>query len=886
MKFWRILVEARRSLMNLRTIFSKAFRLPFLPIVLAPFILLAPVYLSGQAMFWGTPALQFVPWWHWAWETLRAGQLPLWNPLVGMGAPLLANYQSALFYPPTWIYFLLDALGGVGWLAWGQAILVAMHLAWAGVGMALLVRRLRLGVLAQTISGLAFSLSGYLVARSGFLSINAAAAWIPWIILAATPSLDPESGVIVSEGHSLSSFLKNFLDGSQSAFDRNRSLQFLGLVICLAMQLLAGHAQTSWYTWLLAGLWVGFWGWQRGGGAQSANFDKHFTHRLRGLLAGWLRLGLALLLAISLSAVQLLPTAEYLLQSQRSSAVEYTYALQYSAWPWRFLSLLAPNLFGNPTQGDFWGYANYWEDALYVGLLPLLLALVALVKGLRGKKTPGAAFSRQVGVPKSFPIGRCSGWAVNNNPPSVVRIDLVRFLLFLILISVLLALGKNTPIFPWLYEHVPSFSMFQAPARWLIWTEFALTLLAGIGADLWERPKKRALYWTRLATAGAFAVTLGAGLAWYLMGEISPTFIRATAMAGIWGLGAGALSLTSMRSETEIYSQGTSRRFGAAHLWIWGVVIFSAADLLVAGWGLNPGTGLDLYRTGSPLAAQVKTLTGEDRIYLSASDEQEIKFKRFLRFDTFNPGENWNEMRAVLLPNLNMLDGIPSANNFDPLVPGRYARWMAALQDASPELKSSLFGLMGVGVIEKLDPQSSNGVRLDPLMKAGDRRFRWVPCAQYARDEQDAWQQVWEGNVDFRKRVVLEQQSPTTISKDSACQQTANEAKISVISDTPDRLVIRLSGSSPGWLVLSDVWYPGWHAWVDGKLVQVLKADYLFRAVQVGPGQHEVIMTYNPFSFWSGLVISLVASFLLAGYTFKVLLDRHRAGFTSVSSNG
>jgi hypothetical protein len=48
--------------------------------------------------------------------------------------------------------------------------------------------------------------------------------------------------------------------------------------------------------------------------------------------------------------------------------------MTYSLWPWRFLSLLSPNIFGTPANGTYQGYANYWEDAIYVGVLPLLLA--------------------------------------------------------------------------------------------------------------------------------------------------------------------------------------------------------------------------------------------------------------------------------------------------------------------------------------------------------------------------------------------------------------------------------------------------------------------------------------------------------------------------------
>jgi hypothetical protein len=81
----------------------------------------------------------------------------------------------------------------------------------------------------------------------------------------------------------------------------------------------------------------------------------------------------AILCGAGLAAIQLIPTAEYLMQSQRASAVSYDLAMTYSFWPWRFLSLLAPDLFGNPAIGDYWGYGNYWEDAVYIGLAPFLL---------------------------------------------------------------------------------------------------------------------------------------------------------------------------------------------------------------------------------------------------------------------------------------------------------------------------------------------------------------------------------------------------------------------------------------------------------------------------------------------------------------------------------
>ena len=369
----------------------------YLPLLVFPFFIFAPIILSGKALFWGTPLTQFIPWWTLAWESILDGNFPLWNDFLGMGTPLLANYQSALIYPPTWLYLLMYMLGGVSTMAWFQAIMVVLHLAWASFGMALLIRQLRLGRLAQVIGGLSFGLSGYLVARAGFMSINAAVAWMPWIVLGATKLA--EANILWG----------NSRGGNSSEKSRRIHTLFsasLLLIGCLTLQLIAGHAQSTWYTILLASIWFLYFSVSRPWGAKEADVqeggenDKNGLEldtqenknpvfdRIRNVLSqpvstGILIFGSVLLVAVLLASVQLLPTAEYLLQSQRSAAVDYEFAMNYSFWPWRFLSFLTPDLFGNPAVGDYWGFANYWEDAIYVGLIPFVLAISALVT--RGK---------------------------------------------------------------------------------------------------------------------------------------------------------------------------------------------------------------------------------------------------------------------------------------------------------------------------------------------------------------------------------------------------------------------------------------------------------------------------------------------------------------------
>jgi len=90
--------------------------------------------------------------------------------------------------------------------------------------------------------------------------------------------------------------------------------------------------------------------------------------------------------------------------------------------------------------------------------------------------------------------------------------------------------------------------------------------------------------------------------------------------------------------------------------------------------------------------------------------------------------------------------------------------------------------------------------------------------------------------------------------------QIANEpSKADIVSYEPERVVVETSGGGSGWLVLTDAWYPGWRATVDGVPVETVRADVLFRAVQVPAGRHRVEFTYVPMSLLVGVGISVMA---------------------------
>jgi hypothetical protein len=429
---------------------------------------------------------------------------------------------------------------------------------------------------------------------------------------------------------------------------------------------------------------------------------------------------------------------------------------------------------------------------------------------------------------------------------------LTLFLLVVSIISFLFALGKNTPIFPFLYRYIPTFNMFQAPARFTIWAEFGLALLAGIGASNWIKPAGWTRYWTNLGIAAGAAVVLGSVLAMIFLPGVGSVFISATAIVGVIGMISGFLS---KNAPVEVKQE-------PGKIWKWLVILLICIDLWLAHEGLNPGTSTSLYQTPVTFNNNLQSLLGNQRIYIDALNEEEIKYQRFFRFNSFIPQEDWINLKDVYLPDSSMLLGISSANNFDPVVPARYEFWMQYLDNTTLPVRNAMLQLMDVSVIEEVNSKTSTGISLTPL--SGSARYHWSSCAVTAASEQNAWDLLInrletstnESGSLYAPVIIEGQEIPK-----SSCLSLSSAAIIPQV-ETPNRIVVKTQGDSGGWLVVADVWYPGWIAKVDGKTTALLHADYLFRGVAIPAGEHTVELVYQPVSFYAGVAISLL---VLAG---------------------
>lgn len=90
------------------------------------------------------------------------------------------------------------------------------------------------------------------------------------------------------------------------------------------------------------------------------------------------------------------------------------------------------------------------------------------------------------------------------------------------------------------------------------------------------------------------------------------------------------------------------------------------------------------------------------------------------------------------------------------------------------------------------------------------------------------------------------------------------DSRAAIVSYTPTRVLVETENSSQAFLVLTDLFYPGWQALIDGKLVRIHRVDGLFRGVLVPPGKHSVVFEYKPVSFYRGLAATLTIPLVLA----------------------
>ncbi|MCP4428443.1 MAG: YfhO family protein, partial [Chloroflexi bacterium] len=283
-------------------------------------------------------------------ESVRNGDIPLWNPYEFTGYPFTYNTQAGVFYPLSLFYYLLPAATAVDLL-----IIVQMSL---GAGfMFLYLRRIKLQRMAALIGASVFILNGLMAGWLEWQVVHAAIIWLPAQLYLVERIADKLS--------------------NETARQRFSAIisETIILGIFVAIPWLGGHWSWTLYSSMTLGLYM------------AARFNI--------LRAGWLfitrknaavkqlRLPImasitSLSIGVAISLVQLLPAFNYLNKTHRD-AISISESMRQGLFSRGIVSLI-PNFFGNPIHDNWWGptYSNFIETTFYTGILTLLLSCLVL----------------------------------------------------------------------------------------------------------------------------------------------------------------------------------------------------------------------------------------------------------------------------------------------------------------------------------------------------------------------------------------------------------------------------------------------------------------------------------------------------------------------------
>jgi hypothetical protein len=436
--------------------------------------------------------------------------------------------------------------------------------------------------------------------------------------------------------------------------------------------------------------------------------------------------------------------------------------------------------------------------------VPVLLALIGTVRYWFGARRQRAA-----------PDG----------PPR----HLTGFFSLVALVSLILALGQYSPVYPFLYRHVPTFNLFQAPARWLLLTVFALVMLAALTVTAWN---------PRMRLIARLGVVMGLSMA---LASLAGQGLIANLSAGARQIGQGiaVLGLLITAAALLFAFQPPAGKPARAR-WSMLVLILIAADLGWANARSNPTAPADFY---------AKLPGASARAFQTNKQVNRVMFEDFLRFDDYRVAQARRaDYRRSELPNLNLLDRRPMLNNFDPLRPDWIERFMRLINDPAQYNRLSVAAAVG----------------LESQARA------WLVSHAVIVDNADAAEKaIRAADWNPRQTVIVE-------ASGDSFPAGADSGTALITQETPLELTISVDAPGGGMLVVADTYYPGWEATVDGLPVPIYRANLAFRAVRIPPGAKIVHMVYRPGSFVAGTAISGLSLLIFAALGLVPLSRRSR----------
>lgn len=700
-------------------------------------------------------------------HSLKHGALPLWNPYILSGQPFLGNPQMSLFYPTSALLFFFP-----GWIALNITIILHVYL--CGLFSYLYLIRHASGKLPALAGACVYMGSGCLLGRLQFPPVIQTAAYFPLLILFV------ESLVAV-----------------QTPANRHRC--FLGISFTAALSILAAHTQTAYFMFLCSALYFmtltivqACNSNNREGPNRHAFSDSSFKNRFIRLLSG-LKATQALrnlqifvgafIVGVLIASAYLFPTLQLLGSSPRAHLSLVQANRFYMDFP-HLLGLIFPHFAGHPATADYFARGNAWEPAVFVGWVPLILIWFAFKK--KGK----SAFFGFWGV--------------------------------IAVVGMWLALGINAGLFSLAFFALPGLASFHDPARFLLWTAFALSVLTALGFEAFVLLQSK----SRIIKSCALMISIVIPLIWYGR-EWNPT------------ISPEKLTTKSVQLESIRKAKGSGR------------TSMIGASLF---WKRFVDDGYDDFSV-----EEGERRLQEMRNSLLSNQDMEAKLES---------ATGYEPVPILAMAELDGLSRIAQKRG-----EANYSR-ILSLMDVSLVLQPRQFKAMDFGISSTEDGETETLSR-DARLILWKNRYRidrfWlvrrtrnvegrmrIAAALAAPDfEPEKLAVITVGEIHVQAGIEWGSGIGSEERVKPVVWKTLSDVKVEMIID---------SGRTPAFLVCAMTATPGWKVFVDKKSTPIIRANGALLGASIPPGIHKIDLIYSPDSFRFGLYLSFSTLLALLFY--------------------
>ena len=773
----------------LRMLGSKSFS-PFVGIILLAWLIYCWHWLCGADVIPFDNKLTYFQLSSWVVDCYRAGSLPLWDPYFMSGFPACADPQIHCFYLFAMPFFaLLGPLNPV----WFDRIEL-LHILAAGIGIYFLAKEFRMSPTSAAVTALVVMFGGSASARLQHTGMIYAYGLLPLCLLL-----------------------------TKWVFER-RSWWFV-----LALGVVAGSMgilgdQVAFLNCLVVAAF-----------AAALIVRSLLSSPKKSVALPFLRLFVAGMLTVLVMLPQIIPTTELLPLSSRPW-IPLENLRAKSLYRWSFLTCLIPDIFRT-----FDGYANYIgkndpsETYLYFGLLPATIFVYG-------------------GILKGLLFRKANLWFL---------LPLMFFLLY--------ALGTQTPAYAFFWNFIPGVKSFQRPTDATFALNVFLAMLLGLILDSLRGRRSNpqtsayAIFTKHLSRESFFALSFSLStvavtiflckfkVPHVLLQNNTMAFIKIAVLVFV-----GMLLLRALERCPER---------GIQNLLVTAIALLSCCDLQLVNSSnyLNTARAQDYAYTDPVALSQHPALVALSQLRSTPENQFRVEM---LGSDKEN--EWWNasshlqvEATDGMWP-INLLSYHQYSGACNPIFGRRFNHWMSGFD-------SPLFDLLNVKYVltNYTDDKARNVLSPSKFKRVSNLKqystyentkvlprcmllSHYKLCQNFGElagvmrsAKFDPSREVILLADDFKsseseqaelKSLNIEAATVTAADRVTCTQRDANSQKFSVHC-TSDRI-----------LFLSDIYFPGWSAQVDGKSTEIVRADYLFRAVLVPEGDHSVQFLYNPYS--------------------------------------